>query len=139
MYLLALAMLVVNAAGCGPAGNEAPRANALAKDSPGPVAGTPKMSPETEWDKILAEGKREGAVVIYTVLESGIRETTRKAFKEQYGIDLELVVGRGAEILAKARVDMARDWRLSIPMGPRACAGGSQSLNEEEQKMAAPR
>lgn len=69
-------------------------------------AASPALSAEpawkTQWDKAVELGKREGKVVIYTIIGSQSRTELSKAFKNRYGLDLEFVPGaRGAELTQK--------------------------------------
>ncbi len=66
--------------------------------SPTPV-GTPsaKLSPaatgapaQSAWDKVVAEAKKEGTVVVYTTWAAQVRVDLVPAFKEKYGINIEL-------------------------------------------------
>src|SRR3990172_433118 len=56
---------------------------------------------KTEWDKLVAEAKKEGKVVIYASTIGGAREALTRAFRQKYGISLDIVMGRGAEIVAQ--------------------------------------
>ncbi len=60
-----------------------------------------KVSWEVEWDKVVKEGKKEGWVVIYSTLGSDTRDFLSKALKDKYGISLEFISGRGAEVAQK--------------------------------------
>ncbi|MBI4330969.1 MAG: extracellular solute-binding protein [Chloroflexi bacterium] len=66
----------------------------------GPAAPA-KQSWETDWDKTLAEAKREGKVTIYTVLSNDPRRGLSAEFARKYGIELEFVLGRGEELTEK--------------------------------------
>lgn len=60
-----------------------------------------KASWEIEWDRIVKEGKKEGWVVIYSTLGSDTRDFLTRAFKDKYGVSLEFISGRGAEVAQK--------------------------------------
>lgn len=57
---------------------------------------------EVEWNKALAEAKNEGKVVISM---GGIvpeaREALKKEFMKDYGLEVEMIVGRGTEVVEK--------------------------------------
>ncbi len=65
-----------------------------------PVKGeTPVV--KNEWEDLVAAAQKEGVVVIATSLRPEARDASTKAFRDKYGIDVEWVVGRGAEVAAK--------------------------------------
>lgn len=88
-----LAVLLFLAFGCSP--QPAP-----ASPSPLPLAPT-KPSWQEEWDKTVAAAKKEGKLVIVTTGGAEVKAALSKAFKEKFGIDVEYVSGRGAELTAK--------------------------------------
>lgn len=50
---------------------------------------------EAEWNRTIAQAKKEGKVFVYAT--SQVRDAF-KVFKDKYGIEVEVVVGRGGEI-----------------------------------------
>lgn len=77
----------------------APAAAAQAKTVK-PVPAVKSANP-AEWDTLVKNAQKEGRVVIYG---SGIGDTAghlKKAFHARYGIDLEFLQGRGAEIIER--------------------------------------
>lgn len=82
-----------------------------------------KASYEVEWEKALAAGKKEGVVVVYSIMEPTVRDVMRKTFKDKYGIDLEFVTGRGTELLGRARVERSNGLFLADVLmgGPTTC------------------
>lgn len=60
----------------------------------------PREKWEIDWDKALQEGKKEGTVVIYSTGGGEVR-VLATAFQKKYGIAVESVVGRGAELTAR--------------------------------------
>lgn len=77
--------------------------------SPVPITATPKagtppvtaMTPVTtgsEWDSLIAAAKKEGVVVIYHASIGEARDIATKTFKDKYGIALDFITGRGAEL-----------------------------------------
>lgn len=58
---------------------------------------------ELEWEKTLAEAKKEGKVVIYTSRGPEARQALIDGFKKRTGLDLAMVSGRSTEIIAKWR------------------------------------
>lgn len=55
---------------------------------------------ELEWEKILAEAKKEGTVVILCG-DASVQAPLTQEFKKKYGINAEFVIGRGNERWAK--------------------------------------
>ncbi len=54
---------------------------------------------EKQWEKTVAEGKKEGKVLVYTIIGAATRQALSAAFEKKYGIQLEFWSGaRGAEI-----------------------------------------
>lgn len=87
-------------------------ASLLGACAPGPTSGstlTPKgtvvASPEQwqqKWEKILADGKKEGVVNVYSSWKPETRSALTQAFKEKYGINLEFsAFGGTSEIIPK--------------------------------------
>lgn len=62
---------------------------------------TPKAAWELEWDKTLAEAKREKRLILYTTTQAGVRQALSEGFKKRTELDLDIVTGRGGEIAAK--------------------------------------
>ncbi len=66
------------------------------------LTATPATGWEQKWNKVLAEAKKEGKVVLYTRWPLDVRTALTKAFKNKYGIDLEFSpFARGSEVLVK--------------------------------------
>lgn len=55
----------------------------------------------SEWDRALAEAKKEGKVTIYTTYVPITRQAVSEGFFKRTGLIVEMVTGRGAEIAAK--------------------------------------
>lgn len=61
---------------------------------------------QLKWETALAEGKKEGKVVLYTIWGAQTRGLLAKAFKDKFGIELEvLAFSRGPEITARANTE----------------------------------
>ncbi len=56
---------------------------------------------KAEWDKLVADAKREGRVAIFAGPIGDGRSALTNAFQQKYGISLDIVLGRGEELLAK--------------------------------------
>ena len=70
-------------------------------------AGVPPVTAMTasraggEWDSLVAEARKEGSVVVYIAPIGEARDIAAKTFKEKYGISIDFVTGRGAELINK--------------------------------------
>jgi iron(III) transport system substrate-binding protein len=53
---------------------------------------------EQEWERVQAAARKEGKLVINVPPDTALRKTLEPMFKRRYGIELELVLGRGAVI-----------------------------------------
>lgn len=56
---------------------------------------------EKGWNATLAEAKKEGKVVVYSTSGSEVRIAFNRVFTQKYGIDLDMVVAKGAEVSNK--------------------------------------
>lgn len=86
---------------------------ACAKEAPGqtrsvetPLARGPepvqdKPAWQVEWERTLAEGRKEGKVNVYNTAGARVRAALIPAFKEKTGIDLELTTVSGSQAVPK--------------------------------------
>ncbi len=72
---------------------------ALAAETPAFKTGQPAT--KAEWDKLVADAKKEGKLVIYAGPIGNARAALMSAFRQRYGIALDIVMGRGEELMAK--------------------------------------
>lgn len=80
------------------AATSTPQAQATVK----PTTQAPaKPTWQAEWDKTVAEAKTEGKLVIACTGGAEVKASLDRAFREKFGIDVEWLVGRGAEISSK--------------------------------------
>ncbi|MBF8304732.1 MAG: Ferric transporter ATP-binding subunit, partial [Dehalococcoidia bacterium] len=91
--------------------------NAGAPLSPAPAAtqALPAVSPSTapvvsketsNWDKVVDAAKKEGEVTIYSFNYTGdIGAALARAFKNRYGITLNIITGRGAEFAERIKTE----------------------------------
>lgn len=85
--------------------------------APAPAAPVPEVAPaapsasaapapakaawEEEWEKWMAGAKREGKLVLYSTGGFTLRTGLVQGFKQRFGIDMEVVSGKGAEMAEK--------------------------------------
>jgi iron(III) transport system substrate-binding protein len=67
----------------------------------GSHAGEAKPSSAGEWERTVEAAKKEGKVVVSIPASAELRKGIEKAFKQRFGIEAELNVGRAASIVAK--------------------------------------
>src|SRR5229473_4078231 len=60
-----------------------------------------KPSSAGEWERTVEAAKREGKVVVSIPASAELRRGIEKTFKQRYGIEAELNVGRAASIIGK--------------------------------------
>ena len=65
------------------------------------AAKTDQPAAKADWDKLVADAKKEGKLVIYAGPLGKARPALMNAFRQKYGISLDIIMGRGEEILAK--------------------------------------
>ncbi|MBI4331664.1 MAG: extracellular solute-binding protein [Chloroflexi bacterium] len=65
---------------------------------------------QVEWDKTLAEARKEGTLVIYSARPPTVRDGLSTAFKSKYGVDIEWLPGQNnplaEKILAERRAGL---------------------------------
>jgi ABC-type thiamine transport system substrate-binding protein len=57
--------------------------------------------PSGEWQRILEAAKREGRVVVSIPPSAELRKMLKEVFEKRFGIELELVTGRGSQIIRR--------------------------------------
>ncbi|MBI4332577.1 MAG: extracellular solute-binding protein [Chloroflexi bacterium] len=112
------AMLVLAAcAGPAPSPEPAPRATATAAPAPGW---------EQQWNKQVAEAKKEGKVTIYALWRPEVRTAVAPAFRARHGIEVDfLPFGRGAELIARVEAEKRAGLVLADVLG----AGGTTIIS----------
>lgn len=103
IFILALLVLIVLAACAAPkavsqqkVAPDSGASQAISEMPQGPVAGW-----QQEWDKVLAAAKREGTVAIMSDGGSSLRDAIIGGFKGKYGINIEIIAGKGAQMAEK--------------------------------------
>ncbi|MBI4332106.1 MAG: extracellular solute-binding protein [Chloroflexi bacterium] len=76
---------------------------------------------QEEWEQLVREAKKEGTVVIYAAFGSPERTALVMAFKQKYGVDLDITQGRGGEVAEK----IIRENRAGLNLADVIIAGGS--------------
>ncbi len=93
---------------------------------------TPKSvsSPDWQkrWDEVQTAAKREGKITIYGQVGPALRVTLTKVLKDELGLDLELVPGKGREVLSR----FIAETRAGHPSADILLAGGSSFRPDPE-------
>ncbi len=131
IYIVALLLMLSGSLlACGnpaasPVATKAPAGN---QNAAAPAAGP------TAWEKAALAGKQEGKVVIYTTLGVEVRNFFAGFFTKQYGVDIEFVTGRSAEVFAK----LAAERRAGLYLGDVYVGGSSSQLQLKEAGFIVP-
>src|SRR5687767_15704776 len=64
-------------------------------------AGEAKPAATVEWEKTVEAAKKEGKVVVSIPASTELRRGIEKVFKQRFGIEPELNVGRAASIVGR--------------------------------------
>jgi hypothetical protein len=69
--------------------------------SSGSAAESPTSDWQAEWQRVMAAAKQEGKVVVSVPPGAELRKALKETFERRFGIELELVTGRGSTIVKK--------------------------------------
>lgn len=84
---------------------------------------TPQESWQIKWQNTVDRARREGKVTIYTTTQPQVRDALTQAFMKRFGIILDHVVGRGAEVAEK----LITERRVGLFLGD-VYIGGSTTM-----------
>ena len=72
-----------------------------------PIAASPALSPEdAAWQKVVEAAQKESKLNIYSFsMIADVAIVTAKAFKDRYGIDVDIIGGRGAEFVERIKTE----------------------------------
>jgi len=85
----------------------------VASGIPGAWASSSRADWEVKWDETVAAAKKEGKLVIYSGINPEAAQALKGAFSQKYGIQLDFMLGRGAELAAKYKTEQTAG--LNIP------------------------
>ena len=86
-------------------------------------AGEAKLSSPVEWEKTVEAAKKEGKVVVSIPASTELRRGIEKVFKQRFGIEPELNVGRAASIVGRIQ----QEAKSGVP-GFDVHMGGGESM-----------
>jgi iron(III) transport system substrate-binding protein len=82
-----------------------------------PAAQAPAQSPQAldenqkMWDELAAAARAEGGKVVIATSTTGVREVMAEAFKKRFGVELEVIIGRGSEAVGRIMRERDADVR----------------------------
>ena len=107
LYLVLLAALLVILGACAPKPSATPQPPVVTPapapaTSKAPATAPPQVS--SEWEKIVAEAKKEGQVTLYSFGFTGdIGSAVAQGFRNAYGIKVDIVTGIGTVLMERIR------------------------------------
>lgn len=146
---LAVALVLTSCAPKAPAPQPTATPPIIATTAPAPVATTTP----SEWDKVVAEAKKEGKVTMYTfALTSDVGQAVAQAFESRYGIKVEFITGVGAQLIERIKTEQAGKrfiadtldtsttlMAIALKDGITSPAGNLPTLAEKDVWLAHPR
>ncbi len=67
---------------------------------------SPLTSQDAAWAKVIEAAKKEGTLTIYSFnLVGDVGVSVARAFKERYGINVDIITGRGAEFVERMKTE----------------------------------
>jgi iron(III) transport system substrate-binding protein len=69
--------------------------------SSGSAAENPTSDSQSQWQRVVAAAQKEGKVVVSLPPGAELRKALKEGFERRFGIELELVTGRGSAIVRK--------------------------------------
>lgn len=96
LFLVLLLSLIVISCSANPSTVQVPESQESAS-----ISASTKEQSKSEWDKLVSAAKAEGKVVILTSMGPEVKQVLVKAFQDKYGIEVDFLVMRGAEIATK--------------------------------------
>lgn len=79
---------------------------------------------EAQWENIVAAGKKEGKVSVYSSMGGELRSGIGQAFKDRFGISVEFFAARATEVSAK----ILSERRSSLYLADAVASGPDQLL-----------
>jgi ABC-type Fe3+ transport system substrate-binding protein len=74
---------------------------------------SPLEAQVSQWDQVMAGAKKEGKVVVSIPPGAELRKSLKEGFEKRFGIELELVTGRGAASAKKIADEFRAGLRLT--------------------------
>jgi iron(III) transport system substrate-binding protein len=87
-------------------------------------AGETKSPPASEWERTVEAAKKEGKVVVSIPVSAELRSGIEKVFKQRFGIEPELNVGRAATIITRIQ----QESKVGVPYFDLHMGGGESMV-----------
>ncbi len=116
---LVLAFISILALAC-----TVPAPQVIATQTPAPKKEISSPSWQSDWNTLVAEAQKEGKVSLYTSMGTGMRTLMGDILKKNYGLELDFVSGRTAEVLAK----ISAERRAGLYLADAYVGGNSSQL-----------
>lgn len=91
----ALLLAVIVATACGPTGTGGAPAQ----------TGDQQASWQAQWDQLVKDAKAEGKIQMLTSAPGDVQTGLNAAFKEKFGVNIDFITGRGAELVPKLEAE----------------------------------
>ncbi len=91
----------------------------------GTTVSSAKADWQADWERTLAEAKKEGKLVLLTGVGPAVRDSLSKAFTEATGVQIEFITGAGQQQIAK----LAAERRAGLFTADAAIAGVNTPIN----------
>lgn len=101
--------------------------------APKPASSAPVASADSDWDNVVKAAKKEGTLTAYSfnfVGDVGIGLT--RAFKAKYGIDVNIITGRGASFIERLKTEK----RLGAIVGDFFDGAATHALSVKESGLS---
>ncbi len=115
-------ILLTIAVACG--GPAAPLSPGPTKPTTAAQTGPEKSSWQARWDSTVAKARTEGTVVVHTSANPATTQALKEAFRQQFGINIDFIVGRGEESMARIQAER----RAGLYLADAVIAGTSTLL-----------
>lgn len=119
LYVIMLTFVVLVMA-CAPKQTPSPTASTPKPSSPAPITPASNIPPLTSqdaaWAKVVLDAQKEGRLLIYSFAFAGdVGTAISKAFKDKYGIQVDIVVGSAPVMLERVRSEYrARQFMTDV-------------------------
>ncbi|MBI4329896.1 MAG: extracellular solute-binding protein [Chloroflexi bacterium] len=103
--LVAVLTLFITAAACVQEARSVPQSGVEPGGAKPAAGATARADWQVEWEKVLAQGKSEGKVVVITSVGPTQRDAVAKGVKSAHALDVEYVVAAGTALLARTKAE----------------------------------
>lgn len=94
---------------------------AAPKEQSGKATQKSKAPPSSRWDTVLRTARGEGSLIVYTSANPVTKQAISKVMKEEYGITVDFIVGRGQEFAPR----ISKENQAGLYLGDLMLTGAS--------------